>query len=468
MQIRLNTAARAVAPSEVLSRISLKKKIAEMSASRILPMVSLLGLVGIFSAGAAQASGFALNEMSAATLGNAHAGAGAAAEDLSTIYFNPAGLTRMSGYQIQVTGSAIRPSAKFTNAGSTSALGTPLRGGNGGDAGGWELVPALYYAMDLAPNLRFGIGVQTPFGLKTEYDAGWIGRYQALTSDMMTININPTLAYRVNDMLSLGAGVSFQYIDVELSQAIDFGSICVPLGCPLALSQNLDGKATIKGNDWGYGFNLGAMFTPTQNSRIGIAYRSQIKHTLTGDASYDKPAGLPAPIAASPRFTNNGASADVTLPESLSLSGHVDLDSKWALLGDVTWTRWSRFKELRVRFSNGAPDSVTTEDWRNTVRVAVGANYRYNDAWKLRAGIAYDPTPVKDAMRTPRVPDADRTWLAFGAQYKPSANDAWDFGYAHLFIKDASISKNEGAGGTVRGNYESNVNILSVQYSRKF
>jgi long-chain fatty acid transport protein len=479
MQISFKPLALTSAPAQVFSRYSLKKKIADLATSRILPVVSLVGLVGIFSVGTAHASGFALNEMSAATLGNAHAGAGAAAEDLSTIYFNPAGLTRMSGTQFQIAGSAIRPSAKFTNAGSTSALGTPLTGGNGSDAGGWEFVPAMYYAMDLSRDLRFGVGVQTPFGLKTEYDAGWVGRYQALTSDMMTVNINPSLAYKLSDTVSLGAGISFQYIDVELSQAIDFGTACVagpaiaglgPANCaPIGfLPQARDGKATIKGNDWGYGFNLGALFTPSQNSRFGIAYRSRIKHTLSGDASYDRPAGLPAALAASARFTNTGASADVTLPESLSASGYVDLDSKWALLGDVTWVRWSRFNELRVRFDNGAPDNVTVENWRNTVRVAVGANYRYNDAWKLRTGIAYDPSPVKDEFRTPRVPDADRTWLSFGAQYKPSKNDTWDFGYAHLFVKDGSINKNDPNSGTLRGNYESSVDILSVQYSRTF
>lgn len=455
-------------------RFSFKKKIAGFSPSQVIPALSLLGLAAILSSGNVHASGFALNEMSAASLGNALAGAGAAADDISAIYYNPAGLTRMSGRQFLVVGSAIRPSAKFTNAGSTSVLGTPLTGGNGGDAGGWALVPAMFYAMDLAPDLRFGIGVQSPFGLKTEYDAGWAGRYQALTSEMKTVNINPSLAWRVNDAVSLGAGLSFQYVDVKLSQAIDFGTACVanlgggvcaPLGF---LPQARDGTATVKGDDWGYGFNLGALFSPTQNSRIGIAYRSRIRHTLKGSASYAKPAGLPGPLAASRTFTDTGASADLTLPETLSLSGYVDLDPKWALLGDVSWVRWSRFKELRVRFDNGAADSVTPEEWGNAVRVAVAMNYRYSDVWKLRGGIAYDPTPVKTAYRTPRVPDADRTWLSFGAQYKASANGTWDFGYAHLFMKDAPINKTEPGRGTLTGNYESNVHILSVQYSHTF
>jgi long-chain fatty acid transport protein len=421
------------------------------------------------------AGGFALNEMSAASVGNAHAGGAAAAEDLGTIYYNPAGLMRLSGRQFMIVGSAIRPSAEFENRGSVSAVGTPLIGGNGGDAGDGSGVPALYYAMDLSPGLRFGVGVQAPFGLKTDYDEGWVGRYQALKSELKSVNINPVLAYRLNDLVSLGGGISAQYINVELSRAIDFGSICVgslgaatcaPLGF---LPQAKDGAVTVKGNDWGYGFNLGVLYTPVAYARFGLAYRSKISHQLSGDADFIRPGGLPAPLAAAPAFANTSASADVDLPESLNLSGYFDFDRQWSMLADVSWMRWSRFKELRIRFDNGAADSVTPEQWRDTVRVAVALNYRYNDTWKLRSGIAFDQTPVKAEFLTPRIPDANRTWLAFGAQYKPSRYSLWDFGYAHLFVRDASINKAEPpVGGTLIGNYTSDVNILSVQYSRGF
>lgn len=439
-------------------------------------VIPLIGAVMLVSTGEARAGGFALNEMSAAGVGNAHAGGAAAAEDLGTIYYNPAGLMRMSGRQFMAVGSGIRPSAKFSNQGSISAVGTPLTGGDGGDAGSWGLVPALYYATDIAPNLRVGIGVQAPFGLKTDYDAGWVGRYQALKSELTSININPTIAYRIDDKVSLGFGVSAQYVDVELTRAIDFGSICFgrlgPAPCASIgfLPQTRDGDVKVKGNDWGYGFNLGALFTPNANSRFGIAYRSKITHKITGgDASFVKPAGLPALLAASPSFTDTGVSADLDLPESLSVSGYVDLDPKWAVMADVNWMRWSRFKELRIRFDNGAPDSVTPEEWRDTVRIALAVNYRYNDMWKLRGGIAWDQSPVKEEFRTPRIPDADRTWLAIGAQYKPSPQSTWDFGYAHLFIKDSSIDKLEPPpGGRLIGNYKNDVNILSVQYSHAF
>jgi long-chain fatty acid transport protein len=441
-------------------------------ATSVLP---LLGSAALFFFGEARAGGFALNEMSAASVGNAHAGSAATAEDISTIYYNPAGLSRTSGRQFMLAGSEIRPSVNFENRGSVSAIGTPLTGGNGGEAGDWSLVPALYYAMDLAPGLRFGLGIQAPFGLKTDYESNWAGRYQALKSELKSIDINPSLAYRLNDNLAVGAGVSAQYVDVELSRAIDFGSVCVgtlgPAACaPIGfVPQARDGKATVDGTDWGFGFNLGALYAPSENMRFGIAYRSRVRHELSGNARFDRPPGLPAPLAAAPALSNTGARAGIDLPESLSLGGYIELDPRWSLMADVNWMRWSRFKELRIRFDNGAADNVTPEEWRNTTRVAVAVNYRHNDTWKLRGGIAYDQTPVKNEFRTPRIPDANRTWLAVGAQYKPSRQGTWDFGYAHLFVSDASISKAEPPlGGTLIGDYRNDVNILSVQYSHAF
>lgn len=421
-------------------------------------------------------AGFALNEMSAAAIGNAFAGAGATAEDASTIYYNPAGLSRMTGRQFSLTGSAIKPSIRFENRGSTTATGAALSGGNGGDAGSWAAIPALYFATDVVPGLRFGIGLQSAFGLKTEYDNGWVGRYQALKSELQTFNLNPTLSYAVNDKLSLGIGVSAQYAKVELTRAIDFGTVCAgalgvarcaPIGF---LPQSKDGKVTLDGKDWAYGFNLGALYMPTPTTRFGLSYRSRIRHDVSGgSARFDKPAGLPGPLAAAAAFADNDVSAQLNLPETVNLSAYTELNDKWAMLGDINWTRWSRFDELRVKFSNGSADSVVREEWRDTTRFGVGVNYRYNDAWLLRGGLSYERSPVKDQFRTASVPDADRTILAFGMRYKPSPQSAWDFGYAHIFIKDASINRADlPLNGRLVGEYKNDVNILSLQYSRAF
>lgn len=448
-----------------------------MASFRTALVASALPLIGAMSllAPDVHAGGFALSEMSAASLGNAHAGGAAAAEDASTLYFNPAGMTRLQGRQFMAAISGIGLSADFRNAGSVTGTGAPLTGGNGGDAGSWSFVPALYHTMQLRPELTVGIGLQVPFGLTTDYNSDWVGRYQALKSELKTININPSIAYKLNDQLSLGAGISAQYVDVELSRAIDFGSICVgTLGAPACVPggfvpQARDGKVTVEGDDWGFGFNLGALFELNEYARFGIAYRSRIQHDLGGDATYSLPTGLPAPLAASPTFTNTGASADLDLPESLSLSAFMQLDRKWSAMADVTWTHWSRFKELRINFNNGAPTSVTPENFRNTYRVSLALNYRHSDTWKFRGGIAYDQSPVEDEFRTPRVPDENRIWLAFGAQYRPTRMGSLDIGFAHLFVKDSSINKAEPpVGGTLIGEYDSNVNILSVQYNHAF
>jgi long-chain fatty acid transport protein len=431
---------------------------------------------GLLHCSEADAAGFALNEMSAAAIGGAFAGAGATAEDISTIYYNPAGLSRMAGRQFMVSGSLVRPSVRFDNQGSLSAARTTMRGGNGGDAGDLSLVPALYFATDLVSGWRFGIGLQSPFGLKTDYEADWAGRYQALRSELKTVNINPTLSYALSESLSLGMGISAQYAKVELSRAIDFGSACIgalgPTTCARAgfLPQAKDGKVTLDGSDWAFGFNLGLLYAPTQATRFGLAYRSHIRHELSGgEARFDKPAGLPAPLAAAASFSDTSARAGLDLPETVNLSAYTELDSRWAVMGDINWTRWSRFNELRIRFDNGAPDSVVPEQWRNVIRVGLGASYRYSDAWKLRGGISYEQSPVKDAFRTPSVPDAARKLVAVGVQYKPSPRTAWDLGYAHVFIKDAAISRADPPlGGTLTGSYDNNVNILSIQFTQAF
>ncbi|HCA26193.1 MAG TPA: transporter, partial [Betaproteobacteria bacterium] len=376
------------------------------------------------------------------------------------------GMTRIAGRQWVVAAHVIQSSVNFSNQGSHAAPGTPLTGGDGGDAGAVSLLPTFYYTQTIAPRLKFGIGVTAPFGLLTQYDNGWKGRYHGLKSQLQTLDINPALGYRLDDRISLGAGVSFQYMRADLTKAIDFGTIC---GGACGAPQSNDGLAKLSGGGWGVGFNLGALFIVTPATRLGVAYRSRIEHHVRGTASYRVPANIPAAIAYSPAFRNTGASADVTVPDSLSMSAFHQMDRRWALMGDVTWTHWRLFKELRVRFDNGAPDDVTPENWRNTYRVALGVNYRQDSVWLWRAGLAYDQTPVPDRYyRTPRTPDADRVWLAFGVNYRLSGGAALDIGYAHLFMKTAPLNDDAPFGGHLAGDYRNQANILGVQYSRTF
>ena len=405
----------------------------------------------------ANAAGFALIEQSASGMGNAFAGGGAVAEDASTIYFNPAGMTYIEGTQLVGALHLIKPNAEFN--GTISPLGKPV-GGNGGDAGDLAFVPNFYFKTDFNESIKLGVGVNAPFGLKTEYDSTWKGRFHAIKSEVKTININPAMAFKVNDQLSVGAGVSAMWAQAELTNAVNFG----PAG---------EGSAKIRGDDWGFGFNLGAIYQATADTRISAAYRSKIDQTLDGDVTFVRPTNILPPVVLA-ATANGNVTADVSLPENFSLSAFSKVNDTWDVMGDVTWTHWSRFKELKIVRSNGAVvgGAATPENWSNTLRYSIGTNYHYSDALKLRAGLAYDDEAINDQFRTARIPGNDRKWLSLGANWKVMPNASVDIGYSHLFISDASIdsSKNElnPAKGVLKGSYDGSVDILSLQYTHNF
>jgi long-chain fatty acid transport protein len=386
---------------------------------------------------AAHAAGYALIEQNASGLGNAYAGQAASAQDASTIFFNPAGMTMLPDRQVVLAGHLIKPGAEF---GGTV---TPnIGGGDGGDAGDLAFVPNAYFAFRLTPEVHLGIGAFAPFGLKTEYDSTWVGRVHAIESELKTINVNPSIAWKLSDALSLGAGVSIQYIEATLTNATG-------AGLPPAVG-------AVKGDDYGWGYNLGLLWQASERTRFGLAYRSKIDHTLEGDLKVN---GI---VAATPVY------ADVTLPDSASLSAFHRVNDRWDVMADVSWMGWRSFDVLNV--VNAAGTSVTPrtpEHWDDTWRVSVGANWRLNDRLTLRGGVAYDETPVSDRFRTARIPDEDRTWLAFGAQYRLSPQSLIDVGYAHLFIKDARIDETR-SGLALSGEYDSAVDILSVQLTHTF
>jgi long-chain fatty acid transport protein len=445
---------------------------------RIGLLLSVMGACVLVIAGSAMGAGFAIIEQSAASAGYAYAGAAAVAEDASTIFFNPAGMSLQSGNELQIGGHYIIPKAEFKNQGSNNGLPPPLSGpllgGNGGDAGEAALVPNLFYMHDFSDKWKAGIGITAPFGLVTEYDNGWVGRYYALKSDLATLNINPSVAYKINDQWSLGVGISFQRVEAELTQAIDWGTALVSQGlAPPTLSQNLDGTAKIEGDDWGFGANVGLIFEPRPGTRLGLHYRSQIDHTLEGDATYNTPAQA-APLAAATGRVNTTVTADVTLPENVSFSGYHAFNERWAILADITWTKWSRLDELRIKFGNGAGDSFDTYNWDDSWRYSVGGIFKPMEALELRAGVALDETPIpNEQRRTPRVPGADRTWLTFGAGYQFSELIKVDFAYGHLWIDDPKINKdptepeNRGKGALI-GEYDSSIDIISAAISFQF
>ncbi|MFQ3573490.1 MAG: outer membrane protein transport protein [Thermodesulfovibrionales bacterium] len=444
----------------------------------VLMFVLCISLV-LFSHKDCYSAGYALIEQGVSGLGNAYAGGAASALDATTIFYNPAGITRFNYPQIIGAGHVIIPSAKFTNEGSTHILqsktGIPLRGDNGDDAGVTAFVPNLYFSMPLNNKLFFGVGIYSPFGLETNYGSTWVGRYHAIKSNMMTINVNPTISYKVTENLSLGLGISGQYIKAELTNAIDFGTMdALGVFAPIRIGltpQMADGFAKLKGDGWGVGFNIGALYEFTKDTRIGVSYRSRIKQKLSGDAEFSN---VPSALSPLPVFKNGGIKADITLPDSLSASLYHNINEKWAVMGDVTWTGWRTFDELRIRFDNPAQaDAVTTTKWKNSMRYSLGVSFKPIDSLTLRTGVAYDETPIPDALhRTPRIPDTDRTWIAFGAGYKLTERINIEGGYVHIFFREAFTDKNpvgeDAVRGGLKGSYKGHVDIVSLQLTYRF
>ncbi len=408
--------------------------------------LSLLAL-GL-GASTVHAAGFQLLEQNASGLGNAYAGSAAIAENASTIYFNPAGMSYLSGLSVSAGVNAIKPSFKFRNNGNTTApLGAPgsLAGADsGGDAGKWGIVPNAYLAWRVNDRWSLGVGVGAPFGLMTDYDDNWLGEFHSNKFEIVTININPSVAYKVNEQWSVGAGLNYQRIDAEYSRR----AVVAP-GVTSTAIVDMDGDA--------WGWNAGAIFQPVEGTRFGLSYRSKIKHSVDGNTE----------------LRNVGtfnAAADVDLPDTVVFSAFHQLNSRWELLADVSWTGWSSIPELQIR-NTGIPGDRLDLDFRDTWRIALGANYKVNDAWKLKFGVAWDQSPVHEAADRPTsLPDNDRWWFSTGVQFQATANTTVDLGYTYLYLDDTKIDNAHDLAtkGRIAGEYRSKGNIIGLQVSSRF
>lgn len=428
-----------------------------------------LGIASVTSV--SHAGSFGLIEQGASGQGSAYAGAAAIAEDASTIYFNPAGMTKLSGSQIVVAGHIIKAVGDYTDKGSTSAFGPQSGANSKTDETGF--VPNFYYSTDIGNDIYAGVGVNVPFGLATEYNDGWYGRYHALRSEISSININPSIAWKATDTVSVGFGINIQYLDLELTNALNTGAICfgntgsATCGAPSVV----DSGVKLEGDSTEIGWNAGILFDVTDETRVGVAYRSSIRHEVSGQTTYTLDPALQAfadGATASTGFNilqSGGLKAAAELPALFAVSLVHDIDEKWAILADWTWAGWSSLDTVTIIEEGGAPGREPTLplEYRDTSRYSIGVNYRRNDQWIYRAGLAYDQTPIRSAEQTSaRIPGNDRTWLSVGLGYAPSASWSLDFGYSHLFLKNVDINNTNSTGDTLTGEYDSSVDILSA------
>jgi long-chain fatty acid transport protein len=472
-----------------------------------------------------KASDILLPGQGSSGMGTAYAGGAAQAEDASTIFYNPAGIALLNAGQLQQGLTAIFPSAQFTNEGShydvpnTPFNGLPISGGNGGNPGIDAAIPYLYISEPLMRSsqlgdLAIGFGSSVPFGLQTDYRPGWVGRYSALRSKLRTIDLQPTIAYRIWDCLSVGASLDIQYASARLTQAIDFGlegaeaigqftqalpALLAARGVPDAAIPGIvastqraysdagfvpggrDGIAEVTGNNWAVGFTLGAILeylkgneqTFFQDGRVGFSYRSAITQDIQGNAQFRQvptltasgaPVQFPSPNLFTNVFFDQGVSAQLDLPDIYHFSIYQRFLRHLALMGDIEWIRWSRLQSAAIKFDNPTtPIGLISFNYQDSLRFAIGLEWFAARNFTCRCGFAYDQTPVTSAaFRIPQLPDNDQYSLAVGFRWSPTRWMDIDVGYLHIFIPNGQADVSDNHGHIVIGNFSTTSNLVSA------
>ncbi len=440
-------------------------------------LISTLALciAGALASGQAEAAGFQLKENSVKAQGRSYAGTAIAAGDASVVANNPAAMTTFEGTTVQSDITVIDLGFEFEGSGF-AGTGTPLAnrmtGDNGGNAGSVTPVPAMSMIHKFDNGLAVGAMISAPFGLKTEYDRGWVGRYRGLKSEVKTIDLTLSAAYEiVPDRLSVGVGMIYEKAEATLSSAVDFGSLLGFASVPGFRPQSADGELVVNGEDHNLGYIVGATFTPTDKLKFGISHRSEVDHELEGTADWTVPGSARTVfnnIGRAALFNDGKVLAKLTTPSITTMSASYAVSDKLTILADYANTDWSSVKEVRIDFANPDPDSVEDFSWTDTTFMSIGADYQLSDTLTVRGGFAFDETPTSFATRTPRLPDEDRRWYSLGVTWK--ASDSMEVTGAYTFIDPDTpkIGINDSSRHTLFGEYESSVHLFGVSGQFKF
>jgi long-chain fatty acid transport protein len=407
---------------------------------RALVRASFLGLMLIVGGSSSFAGGLYLNEFATPSMGTAGAGQQAYANDASTnfAFHNPAGMTRVDGNEVSLGIGLIEGKTKFD-----ADDDTPFSGGNGGDQAGLAPLVGSHGVLSLTDDLKLGMSVFSVSGASLDPNNDWAGRFQLQEINLLTITANPNVAYRVNDWLSLGAGLTAMYAD------LDYKLAAPPVNPPAGG----DGRVKIDGNDWAFGYNLGALFELSSRTRVGITYVSKLEPSFGGDLSVRPGTG--------PGFTT-GSELEFTFPQLVRAGAYHELNDQWALLGSIGWEDWSEFDSFNISTDLGG-QSIET-NWRDTYHFGGGVHYRPAEDWLLQAGIAYDTSPVSDGKRSADIPIDRQIRYAVGAQHQFTERLALGGAFEYIDLGDASIKSN-----TLRGDYQDNrIFAFSINMNYKF
>lgn len=457
----------------------------------------LLGAFALAS-GMVFGSGFSILEQSPRGLGASFAGMAAKIDDPGALYFNPAVSAWFKESQLMLGTNIIRSSVTFSNDGSTHGNGDFIVGDNGGNAGGYSLIPNFYLIQPLGERWAFGLGITATSGTETEWGSNWYGRYQAIRTAASTIDISPSISWMATDRFSIGAALNIQYMQLEKINKVDGYSAALGMAQGLIASGDpgavalgnailadimdnhqigtMDSTVEINEDSLSFGWSLGMLFEPAEGTRLGLSYRSRISHSPEGDAKMltpdivlDTNGLIPGDMTLAELYQTVGmlvdadTESDMDLPPMIAFGLSQRLNDDWTLLLDVERTFWSTIETVTTIFDSNQHDHITRFEWQDTWRVAVGFEWDYSEDFTFRFGGAWDQSPGRDREnRTPRMPDVNRYWASCGMTYRFSETLEFDVAYMHLFMdKGKSEYYDNNTEETLSGTYTGRADLLS-------
>lgn len=453
-------------------------------------------LTAAIAPGLSMAGGFSLNEQSAGAMGTANAGAAANPENAATVMFNPAGMTQLSGTNVSFGAAVLDIDAEADQATATNQVGQPVQGSTGGDIADPAYLPSAFMTHEMTDNVAVGIGLHAPYGLAADYDDDFTGRYFADETELTGIALTPAIAVDSGDGLSIGVGVNIMYLDGKLTKFNDTTGLIArenpnltPEQVTARAAQTPDPYSDVEGDTIEYTLRIGGLYELSDRTQFGLTVETGTRSSLEGDITVSN---FPQPTQQNPANTTTlkeDAEVPLNIPPSATFGARHQLNDSVTLMFGATWARWSDFEELDVYSDEGGTGQVSgtldrnpithiTERWEDTWQYNLGATWQANPEWKLKAGYAWDESPVDD-YNTARIPSQDRHWLTLGTQFAP-ANSDWTVDAAVgtlIFDGDAKFTERDyshqrpttpSSAASYSGSYELSAWSASVELSRSF
>lgn len=476
-------------------------------------------LLVAISSTAVNAEGYKLLEQSVSSMGNAYAGRGAQITDATLVYSNPAALTQLQGEHVAGGLNLIHARTQYHDVNATSARGQTVNGRDSGKVLLTEIVPFAFYSNQINEELTIGLGFYVPFGLSSNYQQDWAGRYFADETAIQVLSLQPAFGYQLTPWLSVGGGLSLNRAEGTLSKFKDHAGLCElgsdinhVVGMAVYNNAYCNSHYEVAGNDISWGYTLGLHAEPLPGTKLALVYHSTVRYTLKGDSEITNTpitaataGNTPGLIALAPGLplldtqTGKLAARDLlveksklalTTPASLTFSVDQQLNRQLSLQASVSWTGWHKFRSIDILSNDTAPSiSLSTsvalqgegyigyipEYWHDSMAAAIGATYQYTPQLTLRAGVAYDENPISTAHKTARIPTSDRIWLSGGLTRQLSAHSSVDVAYGYMLMDDVHINEfeydtqgNPIGLANLQATYRNHAHLLAVQYNRRF